>query len=218
MDLRYIRLKVFWFFLGPVSRRVREKRMRLLCRTMDIKDGTSILDLGGYPKFWDSLRVSLDLTILNLPGELRENVATNHKLRCIEGDACDVHDIPDRTFGLVFSNSVIEHVGSAERRASFAREVRRLGRSYWVQTPSIWFPIEAHSGMLFWFFYPERLRRFFFSRWRKLLQGNEAWNDMIEGTTVLSRSELEHLFPESNILVEKLFGIPKSYIAYFVNF
>ena len=38
---------------------------------------------------------------------------------------------------------------------------------------------------------------------------------MVEQTTVLTRAELKHLFPETKMLVETLFGIPKSYIAYF---
>src|SRR5262245_13224180 len=47
---------------------------------------------------------------------------------------------------LVFSNSVIEHVGPPPKQAEFAHEVLRLGRSYWVQTPSKWFPIEASAS------------------------------------------------------------------------
>jgi hypothetical protein len=36
---------------------------------------------------------------------------------------------------------------------------------------------------------------------------------MIEGTTVVKRAELEKLFPDAEIKVERVFGIPKSYIA-----
>jgi hypothetical protein len=111
----------------------------------------------------------------------------------------------------VFSNSVIEHVGGAERRAQFAREVRRIGRSYWVQTPSIWFPIEAHSGMPLWWCYPKGMRNWILRRWREKLP---AWTDMIEGTTVVKRAELQRLFPDAKIKVERVLGVPKSYIAF----
>ena len=111
----------------------------------------------------------------------------------------------------VFSNSVIEHVGGAARRAQFAREVRRIGRSYWVQTPSIWFPIEAHSGMPLWWCYPQGMRNWILRRWREKLP---AWTEMIEGTTVVKRAELQKLFPDAEIKVERVFGIPKSYIAF----
>src|SRR5262249_41817791 len=136
--------------------------------------------------------------------------------RSIEGDACRVENLKDHSFDIVFSNSVIEHVGGADRQENFAREVRRLGHSYWVQTPSKWFPIEAHTGMPFWFFYPATIRHRFIERWHRILPGN-PWYQMIEQTTVLSRADLRRLFPEATIVVETLFGLPKSYIVYFLG-
>jgi len=38
---------------------------------------------------------------------------------------------------------------------------------------------------------------------------------MVEGTRVLTKVDLQQLFPEADILVEWFLGIPKSYIAYF---
>jgi hypothetical protein len=66
--------------------------------------------------------------------------------------------------------------------------------------------------MPFWWFYPTRLRQYFLEGWRKKLP---AWTEMVEGTRVLTKADLERLFPEATILVETAFGIPKSYIAYF---
>jgi Methyltransferase domain len=182
---------------------------------MSVTEGMSILDLGGRAQFWDDVPFVLNLTILNLPGSV-ETCQSKHNIRYLEGDACHVDVIEYRSFDIAFSNSVIEHVGPANRQADLAREVRRLGGSYWVQTPSKWFPVEAHNGMPFWWFYPARVRRYFIDRWRRILPGN-PWTQMIEETTVLSRGDLKHLFPEATVLVENFGGIPKSYIAYFVN-
>jgi hypothetical protein len=173
----------------------------------------SILDLGGTAMIWNYVTPRLNLTILNLPGPIAGNFLTHHNIQHIEGDACQVQGIDDYHFDSVFSNSVIEHVGPFEKRASFAREVRRLGKSYWVQTPSKWFPIEAHCGMPFWWFYPDWLRDYFVERWRKKLP---KWTNMVEETTVLEKSELVRLFPEATVLVETTLGIPKSYIAYHI--
>lgn len=191
--------------------------MRSFVRLMGVRDGMSILDLGGAPTIWNSVNLRLNLTILNLAGSLScdiTGVPTHHNICYVEGDACDVDRFGDRSFDLVFSNSVIEHVGPSDKQASFAREARRLGQSYWVQTPSSWFPIEAHCGMPLWWFYPDELRHYFIERWYKTLSGN-PWVQYIEETTVLSRSDLMHLFPESTVLVETILGIPKSNIAYF---
>lgn len=212
MRAMYIRLGLFWGLLGPLSKRSRERRMHSYVKLLGVREGTSVLDLGGQPTIWDSVPFRLNITILNLPGAAETMRETHHNIRYVEGDACHVEQFKDRSFEVVFSNSVIEHVGPPEKQASFAREVRRLGRSYWVQTPSKWFPIEAHCGMPLWWFYPAKLRQYFIERWRRI---NPPWTEMVEGTTVLSKSDLMRLFPEASVVVETLFGIPKSNIAYF---
>jgi hypothetical protein len=186
--------------------------MRLYVALMGAQRGMSVLDLGGQPMIWDSVPTQLELTILNRPGVARKNAASLHKIRYVEGDACKVEGLEEQSFDCIFSNSVIEHVGGPYRQAEFAREVRRLGKSYWVQTPSKWFPIEAHCGMPFWWFYPAKLRNYFISRWRQNLP---VWTEMVAETTVLTKADLRRLFPEATILVERFLGIPKSYVAYF---
>jgi 2-polyprenyl-3-methyl-5-hydroxy-6-metoxy-1,4-benzoquinol methylase len=176
--------------------------------------GMNVLDLGGTPRIWDLCSLpSLDITILNLPGATERTSSGVHRFHYVDGDACQVIGEADRIFDLVFSNSVIEHVGDQTKQLAMAQEVRRLGRSYWVQTPSIWFPIEAHNGMPFWWFYPAALRRWFIERWRKKLP---AWTAMVEATTVLQYSDMKRLFPEAQIIVERFAGIPKAYIAVYV--
>ena len=183
-----------------------------MLRLMAIRRGMSVLDLGGTPSIWaDEELPDLEITILNLPEASARAEKSRHTFQYVEGDACGVEGISDRSFDMVFSNSVIEHVGDFGRQMAFAHEVRRLGRSYWVQTPSIWFPIEAHTGMPFWWAYPVVLQRYFINRWRKKLP---AWTDMVEATTVLRKSDMEKLFPDAQIMVERMFGIPKSYVAF----
>ena len=186
--------------------------MQRFASLMRVRDDMSIIDLGGLPKIWDAIPQALRLTILNLPGAAAVDAKSHHKISYVEGDACQVSEFGDRAFDTVFSNSVIEHVGAADKRAAFAHEVRRLGKAYWVQTPSRWFPIEAHCGMPFWWFYPASARRYFIERWRKKIPN---WARMVEETTVLTKSEMRTLFPEAKILVERKYGMPKSYIAYY---
>lgn len=48
-------------------------------------------------------------------------------------------------FDLVYSNSVIEHVGGHARSCDFAGMVKTLARRHWgVQTPYRYFSIEPH--------------------------------------------------------------------------
>lgn len=174
-----------------------------------------MLDLGGMPEIWELADLPpLHITILNLPGVAKHAASRYHTFHFIDGDACKVAGEADRKYDLVFSNSVIEHVGDSAHRAAMSNEIKRLGHSYWVQTPSVWFPIEAHCGMPFWWLYPESLRSWFISRWRKRLP---AWASMVEGTTAVRRSELTALFPDATIVTERFAGIPKSYAAYRIH-
>jgi Methyltransferase domain len=213
MKLKYFRIKLFAFFLRPFSDWSRKKRMHSFVILMNPREETSILDLGGQPMIWDSVPMRLNLVILNKLGVAVSNYPSHHRIRYEVGDACAVKGF-DHSFDCVFSNSVIEHVGPVSKQVEFAGEVRRLGKSYWVQTPSRWFPIEAHCGMPFWWFYPRWLREYFIESWRIKLP---AWTQMVEETTVLTKSDLRRLFPEATILIETTFGLPKSYIAYFVG-
>jgi hypothetical protein len=214
-----VRIKAYYQLLPHVSAVVRRRRMQGLMRALEIKPGTRVLDLGGSPSIWENVPVPLVITILNLPGGIPSNEVDSlnagtsiHTFHYIEGDACDVHQFPDRSFDIAFSNSVIEHVGPREKQEAFAREAIRLGKSYWVQTPSAWFPIEAHTGMPFYWFYPERFRAWLLRRSRKKLPA--WWTEYIAGTRVLSRRTIAELFPNARIRVEFFFGLPKSYVAY----
>lgn len=214
MNLRYLRFRIFGAVLDPFQTAMRRRRMRDFVRQMAPREMMSVLDVGGQPEIWRADELPpLDITILNLPGVAGRDEQRKHQLRYVEGDGCD-SGFADDSFECVFSNSVIEHVGNAERRARFADEVRRVGCSYWVQTPAKGFPIEAHSGMPFWWFYPQRLRRHLLDRWHAKLP---HWAEMVEGTTVLSKAELQQLFPEATIRTERLLGIAKSYVAVYVR-
>ncbi|MEM2045934.1 MAG: class I SAM-dependent methyltransferase, partial [Candidatus Bathyarchaeia archaeon] len=46
----------------------------------------------------------------------------------------------DKSFDVVFSNSVIEHVGNYDDQKMCAEEIRRVGKCYFVQTPNFYFP------------------------------------------------------------------------------
>jgi len=196
----------------PFSAAARVRRMDSFIERMKIKGGERIIDLGGAPYFWEDCTLSLDITIVNLPGfNPPDPGPSHHKLTLKDGDARDVDAFGDMSFDISFSNSVIEHVGDKAKQAEMANEVRRLAPAYWVQTPSIWFPVEAHNNMPFWWFYPRWLKSFFIGRWRKKLP---KWTEMIEGTTVLLRNDLKKMFPEGRVWTERVLGFAKSYTLY----
>ena len=197
---------------GPFSARQRKRRMDAFVRRMRLREGMKIIDIGGKAEFWQDLAIPLNITILNLPGELNyDDSMSNHQFCFIEGDACNVKFISNNYFDIAFSNSVIEHVGDEIRQKLMAQEIRRLAPRYWVQTPSIWFPIEAHNHMPFWWFYPESIKTQFLERWKEKLPD---WAVMIENTTVISKNKMAEFFPGAEIFTERVFGFTKSYTAF----
>jgi SAM-dependent methyltransferase len=53
----------------------------------------------------------------------------------------------DKEFDIVFSNAVVEHTGSRASQAAFVREICRVGKTFFITTPSRWFPVEHHTGL-----------------------------------------------------------------------
>ncbi len=206
----YLGFKLFWILLRPLSTYSRNKRAKLFIEKMKPKEKMKILDIGGQPQIWDHVKIPLQITCLNLPGIATTDHKTHHEIIYVEGDGCSMPEFQSGHFDLVFSNSVIEHVGNYKKRKMFADEVIRLSKCYWIQTPYKYYPIEAHCGMPFWWLYPKFMRSFFIARWRKMLP---AWTEMVENTEVVSTTEMKKLFPKANIEKEWLI-FPKSLIAF----
>ncbi len=210
--MRYLFFRLAIFLKRPFSQYSRRKRLRVFLKEMKLTGGERIIDLGGSAVFWADVEPSLHVTVVNLPGMLcKSEMPAHHSFVYLEADACNLEQFPDNSFDIAYSNSVIEHVGGESRRKSLAAEARRLAPRYWVQTPSIYFPIEAHNHMPFWWFYPASVRRYFIGRWSKKLP---AWTEMIIGTTVLDFKELKALFPDGLVYTERVLGFIKSYSLY----
>ncbi|HEV2448400.1 MAG TPA: methyltransferase domain-containing protein, partial [Candidatus Sulfopaludibacter sp.] len=128
----------------------------------------------------------------------------------------------DGAFDVVFSNSVIEHVGDGESQRRFAREVARVGRGYWVQTPNRWFPVEQHlfTPLVHWL--PRRWQRAIVPRcnlWCLLVRVTPDRRRFyiehyLSDVRLLSAGEVRDLFPGASVIRERVCGWTKSLVAY----
>lgn len=183
------------------------------------RPGARILDLGGSPEIWRLLDHRFDVTLVNLPGGMETLAGAEperrHDHSVVWADACDLRGVfEDDAFDVVFSNSVIEHVGDATKRRDFAREVRRLAPAYWVQTPSPRFPIEPHTGVPYFFRLPAEVRARMIARWARTMP---LYAEMVAGTTVIERDEMHALFPDARVYSERVLGFEKSHSFYRVT-
>lgn len=177
-----------------------------------------MLDLGGDLNYWNQLQWDqphCHITLLNL---FDMSIPNNQSLQisAVKGNAIDTH-FKDKQFDLVYSNSVIEHVGSYQNQQQFASEVNRLSDKYIIQTPSLWFPLEPHSLIPFFQFIPHPIRAvlimiFNINYFPKAATYAEGLR-VSKTTLMFTKKRFQQLFPDAHIQVEKLMGIPKSYTA-----
>ena len=122
----------------PMSRYFRSRRMEHFQTLFHITSRTRILDDGGTEFNWELISVRPSLRILNL----RFAKIPVSQFHYVVGNGLQI-PFRDRAFDIVFSNSVIEHVGDEANIQAFADEIRRVGKGFYVQTPNRDFPIEA---------------------------------------------------------------------------
>jgi len=201
----------------PFQRRFRPRRLRLFYRLLSIGPKTKVLDLGGGAFFWDlALSEGLPLpevTVLNIRPA---GTQARNYLTWILGDARQTN-LADQSFDVVFSNSLVEHLGNWESQIQFANEVRRLAPRYFVQTPDRHFPVEPHLITPFIHWFPKVMQRRMirnFSVWGLLTRPSpstceELWKEL----ALLSTRQMEILFPDSKLVVEHFLALPKSIIA-----
>ncbi|HWC95785.1 MAG TPA: class I SAM-dependent methyltransferase [Candidatus Sulfopaludibacter sp.] len=201
---------------ATISNHFRARRMQRFASELQITAETRILDIGGTPEYWMLLPERPRVTLLNTPrarAEVGETAWVAGDGRCLP--------FRDGAFDVVFSNSVIEHVGDAASQERFAREVARVGRRYWVQTPNRWFPVEQHLLTPFVHWLPREWQRAVvprFNLWSLLVRVTPDRRRFyiehyLSDVRLLTLSEVRGLFPDARVICERVAGVTKSFIA-----
>jgi len=178
-----------------VSERSRQRRHANFHTLTNLRSESKVVDLGCGPLGLKALEPDLDITGVDLlprpdyPGTF------------VQADLTKPLPFKDNEFDLAYCNSLIEHLPRSSRLL-FASEVKRVAKSWYVQTPAFSFPIEPHALLPFAHWFPIRLRKKY---WRYGVQKN--W----EQIDLLTRSEMEELFGPAT--PEKLGLLTKSWIV-----
>jgi hypothetical protein len=204
---------------GSLGARTRARRLSLFHRQFpDIAD-MRVLDLGGTVEYW--LRAPVrpkQVTVVNLfePGE-----SVEPWLVPVTGDACAAVETLEKagiqpSFDLVFSNSLLEHVGGHSKRVDLAAQVHLLADRHWVQTPYRYFPVEPHWLFPLMQFLPVNARTTIAHSWplahsrpasRTGAQSAVMWTELV------GIAQMRSYFPQSLIVREKFAGLTKSLVA-----
>jgi len=213
------------------SNNARKKRAQLFRNLLLPKEQDKILDLGGGNGNHINMILEnsnkYDVTVADILEDDLKQAREKFNFRTVQLKEGMKLPFKDREFDIVFCNSVIEHVtiqknliwkekdkkkfeqDSLIQQKLFADEVRRISKSYFVQTPNKYFLIESHSWLPFVIvFLPRNIQifiiKFFNKFWFK--KTTPDWN-------LLTHRIFNDFFPEAEILEEKSIGLTKSLIA-----
>ena len=198
-------------FYRPLLTYFRRRRMERFARLFAITESTTVLDLGGGPFNWSLLAPRPRLTVMDIN---TKTPGVRDEIVYLCGDGCDTQ-LPARSFDVVFSNSVIEHVGEVNRQKQFAKECMRCGRGYYVQTPNKWFPVDPHTFLLFAHWLPKKVFNKIMWISPRFLMSKPSQEDIedFQNMRLLGKRDLQDLFPGAEIIRERFLGITKSLIA-----
>lgn len=193
-----------------LSEKIRQRRWDLTLKIIPELCEMNVLDLGGTKGWWMRAPVRpRHVTIVNLDGAEQASWVT-----AIKGDACRADELlAGQKFDLVFSNSLIEHVGGHKAWSMLSQVIRSLAPRYFVQTPYRYFPVEPHwlfPGMQF---LPLSLRYKVAANWP--LGHTWGWPDAqtlheVMSTQLLTATEMRSYFPDGKLYWERFLGLPKS--------
>ncbi|RPJ37968.1 MAG: class I SAM-dependent methyltransferase [Planctomycetaceae bacterium] len=140
--------------LSAVSRK---RKLELFHETMRPAPSMRVLDLGAEIesagddccKFMDQYPWKRMITAANIDPRHVEKIARRYPE--VEAVVADARSLPwpDKHFDIVYSNAVIEHVGTFEDQKRMASEVMRVGKRWFITTPNRWYPFEFHLRLPF---------------------------------------------------------------------
>lgn len=204
-------------FISPIFRKQRFAQFQ---KAVAPEIEERVLDVGGYPDTWTMFPPCVkSIDILNVHEiDFDPTSKPEYGIRTQVGDGCAL-PAAEKSYDIVFSNSVIEHVGTWERQQQFAEEIRRVGGRLWVQTPAHEFFIEPHYIAPFVHWLPKSLRGKlvrWVTPWGWLVRPNKKQvADRLDEIRLIRYGEMKALFPDCEILRERFCGVfTKSYIAF----
>ena len=172
-----------------------------------------VVDLGGDVRSWRAACARpAHVTIVDISSDALKD--PEPWMTVVQGDACERSTISGE-FDLVFSNSVIEHLGGPRYRRDFAEVVHDLAPFHWVQTPYRYFPLEPHFLFPGFQFLPPFAKVRVSSGWPLSARHNQRVDHVayVMDHELLTLTEMSALFPTSELIHERALGLVKSVIA-----
>ncbi|MBL8727542.1 MAG: class I SAM-dependent methyltransferase [Planctomycetes bacterium] len=202
-----------------LSLRSRRIKMELLQRYLPLQGTERVLDIGSQvdtqsrqllERFPDQSRI----TAVNLFPEHLESIRAAYPgIHTVQADARSL-PFPDKSFDLVYSNAVIEHVGDLADQQRMAEEVRRVGKRWFLTTPNRWYPFEFHARLPLVSWLPARLMHKTTRLWSyNHVHGRYQPGNDLSDVQLLTARQLRALFPDSLIVKPRVTFWPETLVV-----
>ena len=205
-----------------LSKMSRTRKLELFYDVMEPTAQTKILDVGAEInphgdrglQLIDGYRWRSNITAINSSGEQITLIRKHYpEIHAIVGDARSL-PWPDKYFDVIYSNAVIEHVGSDEKQEKMASEIMRVGRRWFVSTPNRWYPFEFHIRLPLITWLPCHGYRSFgriisYDHEKKRYMSGIKHDDL----RLLTCTQLRQLFPQSRIIKVRVTFMAESLIV-----
>ena len=206
-----------------LSYKSRKQKLELFYNLVSPDEHTKILDVGAEInpsgdrglQLIDGYHWKHNLSAINLSVRHIERIKSVYpQIECKTGDACNL-PYPDKSFDVVYSNAVIEHVENIENQKRMASEIMRVGKSWFVTTPNRWYPFEFHLRLPFVSWLPCHGYRWI----GKLISYNHVKRKYDFGVDnsdlcLLSARDLNYIFTDSRIIKSKITFMAETLIVF----
>jgi SAM-dependent methyltransferase len=194
-----------------LHRRSRVKKYRMFMDLMRPMPGDRILNVGTTGSrmgFWEQLEHWYPHPDRITGGGLHYDAVLDYQesfpaITAVVFDGCCM-PFPDKSFDIVYSNAVIEHLPGPDAVARFASEVQRVGKGWFISTPNYWYPIEPHYHLPYLQLLPQR--------WQHRVAANLG-KPTYEYLQLLERRDMTRLFPTSEVVGCRVTFYPETLIA-----
>lgn len=190
----------------------------------DAQHPLRLLDVGGRAAYWLNNGLADDRRLAGVViTNFEEDIETPAHPNMSYVRDVDARALPydDGAFDVVFSNSVIEHVGVRTDQGQMVSELIRVGHAVFLQTPNKWFPLEPHFfGVPYFQFLPIAARGWLLATLPLAQAGRirpyERACQVASEVHLLGARELRQLASaagaDCTIRKERFLGLPKSLI------
>jgi SAM-dependent methyltransferase len=181
---------------------LRRTRYDRIAEMLDIRPSDRILDVGcgkggGSVASYNRTNEIVGVDLFD-PDELSLRQAN---FSYVQGDACDLKSLSDKSFDVAISIGMLEHIRPRERLLAAIRETQRVACRYCFVVPHKYAFVEPHFQMPFFSLWPDGLKSFLIKRFTLGTQTREP-SGRWQRINWLSRREWSALFNDSGLVIE----------------